>query len=66
MLDILDVGEARVFQFFCCCVGHDRINAWRRCRPMFFCGYCRVKGGINELDEFAAQRKEYRWRKNLN
>ena len=35
-------------------------------RNLFFCGYCRVKGGINELDEFAAQRKEYRWRKNLN
>jgi hypothetical protein len=33
---------------------------------LFFCGYCKVKGGINELDEFAAQRKEYSWRKNLN
>ena len=27
MLDILDVGEARVFQFFCCCVKHDRFVA---------------------------------------
>jgi hypothetical protein len=35
-------------------------------RNLFFCGYCRVKGGIDELDEFAAQRKEYGWRKNLN
>jgi hypothetical protein len=35
-------------------------------RNPFFCGYCRVKGGIDELDEFAAQRKEYSWRKNLN
>ena len=25
---------------------------------MFYCGYCRVGGGIVELDEFAAQRKE--------
>jgi hypothetical protein len=31
MLDILDIGEARVFQFFCYCVGHDRLIAW-------FCG----------------------------
>src|SRR5208282_4244001 len=30
MLDILDVGEARVFQFFCYCVGHDRLIAWFR------------------------------------
>ena len=27
MLDILGVGEARVFQFFCYCVGHDRLIA---------------------------------------
>jgi hypothetical protein len=30
MLDILDIGEARVFQFFCYCVGHDRLIAWFR------------------------------------
>jgi hypothetical protein len=35
-------------------------------RNRFYCGYCRVGGGIDELDEFAAQRKEYSWRKNLN
>ena len=35
-------------------------------RNLFYCGYCRVGGGIDELDEFAAQRKEYSWRKNLN
>jgi hypothetical protein len=33
---------------------------------LFFCGYCKINGGINELHEFAAQRKEYSWRKNLN
>ena len=27
MLDILDVGEARVFQLFCCCEEHDRLIA---------------------------------------
>ena len=28
MLDILDVGEARVFQlFFCCCEDHDQLIA---------------------------------------
>ncbi len=35
-------------------------------RNLFYCGYCRVGGGIDELAEFAAQRKEYSWRKNLN
>ena len=27
MLDILDVGEARVFQLFCCCEEHDQLIA---------------------------------------
>ena len=27
MLDILDVGEARVFQFFCYCEEHDRTHS---------------------------------------
>lgn len=35
-------------------------------RNLFYCGYRRVGGGKDELDAFAAQRKEYSWRKNLN
>ena len=35
-------------------------------KNLFYCGYCRVGGGRDELDEFVAQRKEYSWRKNLN
>ena len=48
------------------CPGTNHTLQMQPKRNLFFCGYCRVKGGINELDEFAAQRKEYSWRKNLN
>ena len=35
-------------------------------RNLFYCGYCKVGGGIKELDEFTTQRKEHGWRKNQN
>jgi hypothetical protein len=48
------------------CPGTNHTLHMQPKRNLFFCGYCGVKGGMAELDEFAAQRKEYRWRKNLN
>jgi len=48
------------------CPGTNHTLGMQPKQNLFFCGYCKVRGGINELDEFAAQRKEYSWRKNLN
>jgi hypothetical protein len=48
------------------CPGTNHTLQMQPKRNLFFCGYCGVKGGMDELDEFAAQRKEYSWRKNLN
>ena len=48
------------------CPGTNHTLQMQPKRNLFYCGYCRVGGGIAELDEFAAQRKEYSWRKNLN
>jgi hypothetical protein len=49
-----------------CCPGTNHTLELQPKRNLFYCGYCRVGGGIDKLDEFAAQRKEYSWRKNLN
>jgi len=48
------------------CPGTNHTLELQPKRNLFYCGYCRVGGGIDELDEFAAHRKEYSWRKNLN
>lgn len=48
------------------CPGTNHTLQMQPKRNLFFCGYCGVKGGMAELDEFAARRKEYSWRKNLN
>jgi hypothetical protein len=48
------------------CPGTNHTLEMQPKRNLFYCGYCKVGGGIDELDEFATQRKEYRWRKNLN
>jgi hypothetical protein len=48
------------------CPGTNHALHMQPKRNLFFCGYCGVKGGMAELDEFAAQRKEYSWRKNLH
>jgi len=48
------------------CPGTNHALLLQPKRNLFYCGYCRVGGGIDELDKFAAQRKEYSWRKNLN
>jgi hypothetical protein len=48
------------------CPGTNHTLQMQPKRNLFYCGYCGVGGGIAELDEFAAQRKEYCWRKNLN
>ena len=48
------------------CPGTNHTLELQPKRNRFHCGYCRVGGGKDELDEFAAQRKEYSWRKNLN
>ena len=48
------------------CPGTNHTLGLQPKRDLFYCGYCRVGGGIDELDEFAAHRKEYSWRKNLN
>jgi len=57
----LDVGT-----WIARCPGTNHTLQMQPKRNLFYCGYCRVGGGIDELAEFAAQRKEYRWRKNLN
>jgi hypothetical protein len=48
------------------CPGTNHTLEMQPKRNLFYCGYCRVGGGIDDLGEFAAQRKEYSWRKNLN
>jgi hypothetical protein len=48
------------------CPGTNHTLELQPKRNLFYCGYCRVGGGIDELDEFAAQKKEYSWPKNLN
>ncbi len=48
------------------CPGTNHTLELQPKRNLFYCGYCRVGGGIDELNEFAAHRKEYSWRKNLN
>ena len=48
------------------CPGTNHALELQPKRNLFYCGYCRVGGGTDELDEFAAHRKEYSWRKNLN
>ena len=48
------------------CPGTNHTLELQPKRNLFYCGYCRDGGGIDELGEFAAQRKEYSWRKNLN
>jgi len=48
------------------CPGTNHTLQMQPKRNLFYCGYCRVGGGIDELNEFTAQRKEYSWRKNLN
>ena len=57
----LDVGT-----WIARCPGTNHTLQMQPRRNLFYCGYCRVGGGTDELDEFAAQRKEYSWRKNLN
>ena len=48
------------------CPGTNHTLQMQPKRNLFYCGYCRVEVGIDELGEFVAQRKEYSWRKNLN
>ena len=48
------------------CPGTNHTLELQPKRNLFYCGYCRVGGGKEKLDEFAAHRKEYSWRKNLN
>jgi hypothetical protein len=48
------------------CPGTNHTLQMQPRRNLFYCGYCRVGGGADELDEFAAQRKDYSWRKNSN
>ena len=57
----LDVGT-----WIARCPGTNHTLQMQPKRNLFYCGYCKVGGGIDELAEFAAQRKEYSWRKNLN
>ena len=57
----LDVGT-----WIARCPGTNHTLQMQPKRNLFYCGYCRVGGDMAELDEFAAQRKEYSWRKNLN
>jgi hypothetical protein len=40
-----------------CCPGTNHTLELQPKRNLFYCGYCRVGGGIDELDEFVAQRR---------
>jgi hypothetical protein len=40
-----------------CCPGTNDTLELQPKRNQFYCGYCRVGGGIDELDEFVAQRR---------
>jgi hypothetical protein len=42
------------------CPGASHTLQMQPKRNLSFCGYCGAKGGIDELGEFAAQRKKYR------
>jgi hypothetical protein len=48
------------------CPGTNHALQMQPKRNLFYCGYCRVGGGIDKLDEFTTRRKGYSWRKNLN
>ena len=40
-----------------CCPGTNHTLELQPKRNLFYCGYCRVGGGIDKLDEFVAQRR---------
>jgi hypothetical protein len=40
-----------------CCPGTNHTLEFQPKRNLFCCGCCRVEGGVDELDEFVAQRK---------
>ena len=40
-----------------CCPGTNHTLELQPKRNLFYCGYCKVGGGIDELDEFVAQRR---------
>ena len=40
-----------------CCPGTNHTLDLQPKRNLFYCGYCRVGGGIDKLDEFVAQRR---------
>jgi hypothetical protein len=40
-----------------CCPGTNHTLELQPKRNLFYCGYCRVGGGIDELDEFVTQRR---------
>jgi hypothetical protein len=40
-----------------CCPGTNHPLQLQPKRSLFYCGYCKVGGGINKLDEFAAERR---------
>ena len=40
-----------------CCPGTNHTVALQPKRNLFYCGYCRVEGGVEELDAFVARRR---------
>ena len=52
--------EASIFSrgtWIACCPGTNHTLELQPKRNLFYCGYCRVGGGIDELDEFVTQRR---------
>ena len=47
------------------CPGTNHTIQMQPKRNLFFCGYCRVKGGIDELDEFALGEDDQRARRDV-
>jgi hypothetical protein len=53
----LEASNFRRGTWIACCPGTNHTLDLQPKRNLFYCGYCKVGGGIDKLDEFVAQRR---------
>jgi hypothetical protein len=53
----LEASNFRRGTWVACCPGTNHTLDLQPKRNLFYCGYCKVGGGIDKLDEFVAQRR---------